>query len=72
MNKNGWSQVRVRTFVALMLLLAVASVKAESMPRVARFIDESSVVLVLGGKSASLQVGEHLGNWTRLFRRHTA
>jgi len=64
MNKNGWSQVRVRTFVALMLLLAVASVKAESMPRVARFIDESSVVLVLDGKSASLQVGEHLGNWT--------
>lgn len=64
MNKNGWSQVRVGTFVSLMVLVVVASLKAETIPKVVRFLGESSVVLRLDGKTASLEVGEHLGNWT--------
>ena len=64
MSTNGRAQVRMGTILLLMVLFAVASVGAESNPKVVRFIDETSILLTVDSKTATIHVGEQFGNWT--------
>jgi len=52
MNKIGLISVRAMVCFALILSFAVTVVKAQSNPRVGRFLDESSMVLTINGATA--------------------
>ena len=66
MKKTDRITLQPGVFVALMLLSVVANARdeIEINPRVMRFIGPSSVLLLVNGKMATVQIGEHVGNWT--------
>ena len=51
-------------FAFLGPLLLVAGAAAQPNPRVTQFTNASSVKIAVGGESAELQIGDHLGDWT--------
>jgi hypothetical protein len=71
-----WNQAAVKNIIRLGFLLfgVVGSLAAQSGPRIAAFVDTSTVKLTLEGQTADLHVGDHLGDWTlmQIGRANTA
>lgn len=65
MQKSCSQKVRLtccfRLFLPMLLVIGAAG---QSSPRVTRFINAATVSLTVGGQSAELQIGDHLGDWT--------
>ena len=51
-------------FLPFLISALISCAAAQTAPGVARFIDSSSVELVLDGKSSALRVGQSAGDWT--------